>query len=274
MCWSEKVSKILLIVLNILFMLLGLGILIPGLLMILNVDIINDKILPLMQQVSIGTSNLGDLAQGLSITLIVLGGFVLIVATFGACGACCQNKVCLIVYAIAVGILFVGKLVIVILWFVMNDTIVNSLKSELKSALLNKYSHDDLTSSEVSTSWNYLFIKLECCGVDAVTSATNDFDSTSWQTGSPNTDIPLGCCPGVTIESYLSASATNAGCPSSSGSAPVGQYSKGCYDAVYDLIRSYTIAFIVFLVIILLVEIATIASALIICKRANKDQIV
>ncbi|VDI67216.1 tetraspanin-18, partial [Mytilus galloprovincialis] len=115
--------------------------------------------------------------------------------------------------------------------------IVNSLKSELKSALLNKYSHDDLTSSEVSTSWNYLFIKLECCGVDAVTSATNDFDSTSWQTGSPNTDIPLGCCPGVTIESYLSASATNAGCPSSSGSAPVekGKYDKNDY-AVWGLV--------------------------------------
>jgi hypothetical protein len=56
-------------------------------------------------------------------------------------------------------------------------------------------------------------------------SATNDFDTTSWQTGSPNTDIPLGCCPGVTASSYTSGSATNAGCPSASGAAPVGQYS-------------------------------------------------
>ena len=76
-----------------------------------------------------------------------------------------------------------------------------------------------------SCSFKFVPFQMECCGIDAVSSATNDFDTTSWQTGSPNTDIPLGCCPGVTASSYTSGSATNAGCPSASGAAPVGQYS-------------------------------------------------
>ena len=84
------------------FQLLGLGILIPGLLMVLNVDVINDKVIPLMQQVSVGVFNLGDLAKGLSITLIIFGSFVLIVSTLGACGACCQNRVCLGIVSITI----------------------------------------------------------------------------------------------------------------------------------------------------------------------------
>ena len=77
------------------FQLLGLGIFIPGLLMVLNVDVINDKVLPVMQQVSVGVFNLGDLAKGLSITLMIFGSFVIIVSSLGACGACCQNRLCL-----------------------------------------------------------------------------------------------------------------------------------------------------------------------------------
>ena len=63
--------------------------------MVLNVDVINDKVLPVMQQVSVGVFNLGDLAKGLSITLMIFGSFVIIVSSLGACGACCQNRLCL-----------------------------------------------------------------------------------------------------------------------------------------------------------------------------------
>lgn len=79
------------------FQLLGLGILIPGILMLVDVAVINDEILPLLQQLSFGALNVGDLAKGLSVTLIVFGAFVLIVAMFGCCGAFCQQRLCLIV---------------------------------------------------------------------------------------------------------------------------------------------------------------------------------
>lgn len=79
------------------FQLLGLGLLIPGILMLVDVDVINDQILPLLQQLSFGALNVGDLAKGLSVTLIIFGTFVLIVSMFGCCGAFCQQRLCLVV---------------------------------------------------------------------------------------------------------------------------------------------------------------------------------
>ena len=67
------------------------------------------------------------------------------------------------------------------------------------------------------------YLQFECCGVSAVTNATNDFDSTPWQTtGTPSYKIPFGCCPGVSSSNYTLAAATNQLCPFT----PEGQYSK------------------------------------------------
>lgn len=79
------------------FQLLGLGILIPGILMLADVKLVNDEVLPLLQQLGFGGLNVGDLAKGLSVTLIIFGTFVLIVSLFGCCGAFCQQRICLVV---------------------------------------------------------------------------------------------------------------------------------------------------------------------------------
>lgn len=91
------ISHVLKIQLTPYFQLLGLGLLIPGILMLVDVQVINDNILPLLQQLSFGALNVGDLAKGLSVTLIVFGAFVLIVSTFGCCGALCEQRFCLVV---------------------------------------------------------------------------------------------------------------------------------------------------------------------------------
>lgn len=56
------------------------------------------------------------------------------------------------------------------------------------------------------------FSKLDCCGVNAVVSTTNDFDATSWCTtlGScqaTSSQIPKTCCLNVDRNSYTSAPA-------------------------------------------------------------------
>ncbi|XP_076112152.1 uncharacterized protein LOC143080288 isoform X2 [Mytilus galloprovincialis] len=154
MC-NQKVSKIVLVIINILFILLGLGLLIPGILVVLNEDVINDDVLPALKSVSFGVTNLGDMAKGLSITLIVLGSFVLVLSLIGAIGACCKIRCLLIIYIIIVLILAIGKFVIVILWIIFNSDIESKLKTEMKSALL-KFTTDDLTTHELSSGWNYL----------------------------------------------------------------------------------------------------------------------
>lgn len=272
MC-SPKCAKYGLIIINVIFILLGLGLLITGLLVVLNEDVINDEVYPALQSISIASTNLGDLAKGLSITLIVIGSFVVILSFVGACGAGCEIRCCLIIYMVIVAILFLAKVVIVILWIVMSAEVENKLKSEMKKGLA-KFSQDSITGDETSTGWNFLQMNLECCAVDVVNGATNDYDISDWQiNGAPATDIPLSCCPGVTSPTYDTNSAT-ASCKVASGVAPSGNYSKGCYDAVKDFIKKYSIAFIVVGVFILLLEVAAIIFACVICKRAGKDQVV
>lgn len=274
MC-NPKCSKYVLIVVNIIFILLGLGLLIPGILVVVNDDGINDNILPALQQVDFGVSNFGDLAKGLSITLIVMGSFVLVLSMMGACGACCESKLLLVVYIIVVGILFLGKLVIVILWIVFKADVESKLREELKIGL-KKFTNDDLTTHEVSTGWNYLNMNFECCGIDAVTalSTGNDYTTTAWYATASN-EVPISCCPGVTSSSYLAASASGGNtCTSAKGTLPVGHYSKGCYDALKDFANTYSIAFICVGVFILLVEIAAIIFACSLCKNIGKDHVV
>ncbi|XP_062568855.1 tetraspanin-9-like [Saccostrea cucullata] len=263
-----KCVKFFLVVINLIFMLLGLGILIPGILMLADVDVINDEVLPLLQQLSFGALNVGDLAKNLSVTLIVFGAFVLIVSTLGCCGAFCQQKCCLIIYAIVVLVFFLAKLVVVILWIVMNDKIQSWMKTELLKQLQTNYQKDDLTTHEISTAWNYMFMSLSCCGVTAVTGTTNDFDSSAWINGGNNggKEIPIFCCTGVTASNY--ASTTNAACTDTVTS---GYHTKGCYDATYDALSSYSTAFIIVGVLTLLVEIVAFVGAIIIIKNGGED---
>ncbi|XP_060082818.1 CD63 antigen-like [Ylistrum balloti] len=266
---SGKVGMLFLIILNIIFMLLGLGLMIPGILVQVNVDIVNDKVMPLLNQVSLGGLTFGDAANGLSVTLIVLGAFILLVAGLGAFGACCKNRCMLVIYAIIVALFWIAEVVIVILWFVMRGNLESEAKSQLLSQLHNNYKNDDLTTHEISTSWNYLFMELQCCGVNAVESTTNDFDSSVWQSGSPTAQIPKGCC-GATVSDYTSFS--QASCTDTVTS---GYYTKGCYQAVYDKIMTYSNWFIGIGITLLVVEICAIIAACLICKQVgDKDMVV
>lgn len=275
MC-SPKCAKYGLVIINVIFIIFGLALLIPGILVVLNEDVINEEVLPALQSISIASSNLGDLAKGLSISLIVIGSFIVVLSFVGACGACCEMRCCLIIYMVVVAILFIAKAIIVILWIVMNAEIQDKLRSEMKKGLA-KFSEDSLIGDETSSGWNYLQMNLECCAVDVVTNDTNDYHASSWHAStSPvaSNEVPLSCCPGVTSSSYFNSSATLDTCVSKKGDAPVGHYSKGCYDAVKEFITKYSIAFIVVGIFVLLLEVAAIIFACMVCKQAGKVQVV
>ncbi|XP_062577243.1 tetraspanin-9-like [Saccostrea cucullata] len=261
-----KCMKLFLIVVNTIFMLLGLGILIPGILMLVDVDVINDNILPLLKQLSFGALNVGDLAKGLSLTLIIFGSFVLIVSMLGCCGAMCQQRLCLVVYAALVLVFFLAKLVVVILWFVMNDKIQSWMKTELLSQLETNYKYNDLTSEEISTAWNYMFMTLSCCGVNAVTGTTNDFDNSVWIGSAGSKEIPTFCCSGVTASNY--ATYSNSACTDTVAS---GYYTKGCYDATYSLLDTYSTVFMATGICILLVELVAFIGSIVIIKQGGED---
>ncbi|KAJ8307952.1 hypothetical protein KUTeg_014501 [Tegillarca granosa] len=153
----STVAKVFLIVLNVIFMLFGIAVLVPAILVQIDVGLTKDEIKPLLNNISIGGLSLGNLVDSLSITFICIGVFITIVAGLGAFGACCKNRCLLMIYAIIVLLLFIMQITVIALWFTMRNEFESRVKSELKTQL-NSYTNADLSSHEISTSWNYLFI--------------------------------------------------------------------------------------------------------------------
>ena len=70
---------------------------VPGAVMLADVTYVNEKIVPLMKTLSVGSFNAADLADGLAIVMVIAGGIILCIATLGICGACKKTRSCLCV---------------------------------------------------------------------------------------------------------------------------------------------------------------------------------
>lgn len=259
-----KLGKFLLVTTNGIFILLGLGLIIPGILVQLNVSIINNKVLSLLNQLSFAGIPLGQATSSLSIALIAIGSAILILSALGACGACHQSRTLLVVYSLIVLVLLVGQCAIGALWIVMKTEVETKVKAELVSQLHNNYVTDDLTSHTISTAWNYMSMQLSCCGVSGVTGQTNDYDSTVWQGTSPSQDIPKSCC-GATVTDYTTFSFSTC-----TANVTSGYYTVGCYSAMKTLISTYSSIFIGIVVVVIVVETLAVICAFCICSGINK----
>lgn len=264
-------GKVFLILINIIFFLLGLGLLIVGALMKANVKIVTDEVKPALNTVTVSSYKLGDLADNLSVVFIVIGVFIFIVAGLGLFGACCQNRCMLVTYAILVLILFIAKIAAIALWFTMQGEVEDKVKSEMLTSLQTYFTDDSVaTGSEVSKSWNYMFMTLDCCAINKVTSGTNDFDESPWckETGKSCKDtlaeVPRTCCVNVDASTYTAATA-----PCTTGVS--GYNTLGCYDALKAEIDSYSTPVIGVGITILVIELLAVIFAFVICKQTGEE---
>ena len=76
---------------------LALMFIIPGALIIADVEYLNKEVMPLLKQLSYGGSNLADVADGLAVTMLVIGFIIGGLALIGICGAVKKYKTCLCV---------------------------------------------------------------------------------------------------------------------------------------------------------------------------------
>lgn len=70
---------------------------VPGAVMLADVTYVDQKVVPLMKTLSVGSFNAADLADGLAIVMVAAGGVILFIATLGICGACKKARSCLCV---------------------------------------------------------------------------------------------------------------------------------------------------------------------------------
>lgn len=82
---------------SLIFQLFAIMLIVPGAVMLADVTYVNQKVVPLMKTLSVGSFNAADLADGLAIAMVGAGGVILFIATLGICGACKKARSCLCV---------------------------------------------------------------------------------------------------------------------------------------------------------------------------------
>ncbi|XP_034299762.2 CD63 antigen-like isoform X2 [Magallana gigas] len=266
-----KVGTVFLVIINIIFFLMGLGLVIAGALALTDVSNINtDHIKPLLDSIPVGSFEAGNLVKNLTTLIIVIGAFILLIAGLGLFGACCQNKFMLVTYAVLVLILLVMKIAVIILWFTMKNTVENEVKDKLFVSLKDNYKEDTLTNSNsISNAWNYMFMTLDCCGVNPVVSTKNDFDSTYWCNDDGSclaavSNIPKTCCLNVDENTYTTAPIA---CHSN---VDTGTYNtKGCYDALKEKLLSQSPSIIGVMVTVIVIEVLAVIFAFWVCCQVG-----
>ncbi|ELU15635.1 hypothetical protein CAPTEDRAFT_187109 [Capitella teleta] len=207
-CLPQSLSKLLLIVFNVIFFVLGLGLVILGIFLLVDDSVILQFAgkLPLgsdvVEEGVYGTSWLSNFAY----ILLVAGGFFLVVGGAGLFGACCNSQCLLIVYATIVTLLIILEIAAGVVAVLFKDKVETYLQTYLTGTLQKYYTgatYNDgafalsTDTSGVSDGWDYAQIQLKCCGVS---NKTDWAGATQWPasyniSGVPTAaTVPITCC--------------------------------------------------------------------------------
>lgn len=255
------------ILMNFILTITGLSLFIFGILASVDVsEIKTENIQPLLDVFTMDSIEAVSRVKTLSIILILIGVALMVVGIgWFIIGLRFQEKFTQVqkYYVILVLILLAMTIAVIALWDPMESKVETYMQSKMVVALKAHFVEDTTTNSNsLSNAWNHMFMELDCCGVNAVVSTTNDFDATSWCTtlGScqaTSSQIPKTCCLNVDRNSYTSAPA---GCHASVNS---GTYNlKGCYAVIKEKLLRYSSRIIGFVSTTIVLEIIAVILAL------------
>lgn len=179
-------AKILLIVFNIIFFIVGIALLAVGIWVVTspyNLDILSILDNPII-------------SSG-AYFIIALGAFIFVVSFLGCCGAWMENRLMLIIYFIIVLAIFIAQLIGCAVIIAYKDKVDEFVTTRLETTM-NKYVNET-SEDRYSVGWNALQTVLECCGTNNYT----DWENTYWYGNSTTVNIggmmvrpryPATCC--------------------------------------------------------------------------------
>ncbi|KAL5019908.1 hypothetical protein ScPMuIL_002800 [Solemya velum] len=243
------IGRLVIIVLNIIFVILSLGLLVSGLMarfatdttdifIAAAEDTINEQLDNTMgnsgQKVNL---DLTDILIGVAIGLIVSGIVLGTIAMLGCCGACYRWKTILLIYAVILVIILIGEAVVVGLFLGSPDTIKDPMKASLKEGIA-KYEGMDGRNLE-SIAWNIIMTQFKCCGAknykdfkDAPNWDSSPVFTASGYSSTANIDMPLVCCKMGWITQHKSVD-----CAREASVNDANNYKNvGCVDTIWDMI--------------------------------------
>ncbi|PAA59772.1 hypothetical protein BOX15_Mlig019955g1 [Macrostomum lignano] len=267
---GSKLASITLFVFTIVFFLVGLALLSAGIWMLVSQDKLFNMLNLINQQAGnnpeveselLRLSGQKGIVSTAGAILIAVGALSAFISLFGCLGAVRQSKCLLGIYAGFIIAILGAQVAAAVLAVLYKNNVVTQAKTEL-SALQNKYliSVNDFvngtkkTHTAVSLLFNYMFVAVDCCGVNVTGDARN---SESWLTSNrtwlmtngvkTNMKVPAACCVvksdkkaellTQTRWSDLGNYLENQDCPVTE----VGFHQVGCVDAVVAFIDSYSL---------------------------------
>lgn len=246
-------GRIVLVVINIVFILLSLALIVAGFVIRFAHDWLRPKVSSVLEEIeskvqsAYGNSNFsmddfefGSLVGTLCYVMIAVGVVLLAIAFLGCFGACCSFTTIMLVYTIILVALLVGQVVLVILVFGAPDTIKVRIKESLEDTMGD---YDGIQGTSVSAmGWNWMQQEYKCCGADdyqgfqnkgSTYKASNANDNAAIGGSNGNVEAPVACCK--TLPSTAAERDTCAG----NGAAPSetdSNLNTGCVDKVWEAV--------------------------------------
>ncbi|CAH8593489.1 unnamed protein product [Schistosoma mattheei] len=201
--------RIVLIAMNTVSLIVGLALLILGALMVWGQSVIqsllNNFVTNLIHQYIKGSDGgqINELVTRIltstspvGLAVFILGAVCTGISIFGYCGACCNMKILLYIYAILVGALALAFLVTFSVYFSRKDEIGNKAVEMFETSVKNYQSMEANTLDSLVV--GLISPPLQCCGVDGGSDFKNSpnfwkNDTYGGQTYT-NIEYPVPCC--------------------------------------------------------------------------------
>ncbi|XP_046572755.1 tetraspanin-18-like [Haliotis rubra] len=259
-----SIGKCMLILLNVIFVIISMGLLAVGVILKFFPGLLMSFLMAGISSVS-GFSKPGSannltsipLIDDLGLALIVFGAVLFLISFFACCGACCMCRPFLILFVVFMMVVIISLATLGGLFLAKTSTLHSSIRGSLKTKVRNEYKgpeNDDIFSLII----NVISYGFKCCAI----SGPDDFDpKASWRTYTYNgatvtVDVSPACCKPEVLKTD-----TTLECAKKDG---FGVYdsmktnTQGCYDKILEEVEKnklYAILGLVGLLLLLLLEV-------------------
>jgi len=273
MSLSMKLIRLLIVLFNLVFVVIGSVLLAIGIYLIKDTKI--QQLRPLLNpDITSKYSGLSNI-EIFAISLAVIGGVLLLIGFFGCCGALKGFRFLHILYAIIIGIIILAEIAIIIVFIVYQNRFQNEFVYKLQTSIANYYGSTDNSTgvSPITLAWNYAQFNLQCCGA---INASDYLNATNWNRTDPyqpNTTltVPFSCCP-VNVSQHWNGFPRNMTDANTCAITGINAYSEGCYDRLVDLLSQYKTNIIIGGCIVGAVEIFAILFAILLyCRKKDYE---
>jgi len=230
--------KYTLFIFNMLFLLAGLALIIVGAIV----------------QVQTSKSGFSDHGSGAGIFIIVIGSVVFLICFFGCAGAINNNHCMVVTYGVLLLVILLAQVAAIITGFVLKDKLTTEIKEILAKAVVDYDPKKVLTTK----TWDQTQRALQCCG-------TTNYSSWSNNTFLNQThSVPDTCCSNANYTENC-GKGQNIPIPTE----PL--FTKGCTQAIEDILKTSMIAVGAIAAAVGLLEILGIIFAFCLANCLRKD---